>query len=75
MEPSQYGLQGGTDFSLHGTRTLNTRDNGIPEAGIHYTVDLAVQFFETDIPSQHFWQPQTGQYTVLWEGVITSHID
>jgi hypothetical protein len=25
--------------------------------------------FETDLPSQHMWQPEKGRYRVLWRGV------
>lgn len=74
VEPSVSGVQQGPDFSLHGTRTLNTRDGGIPQSGVHYTVDLALQMFETDLPPQHFWAPQTGKFTVLWEGTLQGHV-
>jgi len=71
----QYGLQAGNDISLHGTSTLSRSLGDIPKEGVRYTVDLAVEFFETDIPPQHFWSPKTGRYSSLWEGTITGHID
>jgi|GEM_PF-5584649 len=30
-------------------------------------IKITVRVFETDIPAQHFWSPESGQYRVLWE--------
>jgi hypothetical protein len=41
--------------------------DGIPKPGEHYVAEVTFTFFETDLPAQHFWQPQAGKfYRVLW---------
>jgi hypothetical protein len=60
----------GTDFNI-GTSLLNTKTDGIPRPGQSYFVELDWSVFETDIPQQHMWSPETsGKYNVLLQGKL-----
>ena len=41
------------------------------QPGDKYTVELHLTLFETDIPTQHMWAPDTGRYKVLWSKTLT----
>jgi hypothetical protein len=45
---------------------LNRKIDKIPQAGEKYTVEIVLTLFETDIPPQHLWSPESGKYSVLW---------
>jgi hypothetical protein len=45
---------------------LNRRIDKIPQAREKYTVEVVLTLFETDIPAQHLWMPESGKYRVLW---------
>lgn len=50
---------------------LNRNLDGIPGTGKKYIVEMALSVFETDIPAQHMWHPQTSKkYKVLWSGTL-----
>jgi hypothetical protein len=59
------GYASGTDFSL-GTSTWSTRADGIPVPGTRYVAEMHLVLFETDVPSQHLWDPHSGRYRALW---------
>ena len=61
-----WALQDG--FSEGGYKQVYQREiDGIPKPGEHYVAEVTFTFFETDLPAQHFWQPQAGKfYQVLW---------
>jgi hypothetical protein len=62
-----------TARSGSGTEILNRNQGGIPETGKKYIVEMEVTVFETDIPSQHMWQPQgSTKYRELWSGTLKS---
>jgi hypothetical protein len=70
-KPSQagsFGLTSALDFNL-GTSYLNAKE-GIPVPGKKYLVELDLSIFETDIPSQHMWSPQSKNYRVLWKRTL-----
>lgn len=43
----------------------NASQDGIPRPGEKYTVEVRLTVFETDLPPQHFWSPESGKYRVL----------
>jgi hypothetical protein len=50
---------------------LNRSQEGIPELGKRYVVEIVVTVFETDIPAQHMWTPAASKkYKVLWSGTL-----
>ncbi|MBI3852364.1 MAG: hypothetical protein HY298_19075 [Verrucomicrobia bacterium] len=69
-----YGL-GGTDFNL-GTSFWHTKQGGIPLPGKQYIIEVDLIVFETDIPSQHMWQPQSSKnYKVLWQRTLKQTVE
>lgn len=45
------------------------------QPGMMYKVDLRLTLFETDIPAQHRWAPETGRYKVLWSKTLTLEVE
>ena len=45
------------------------------QPGEKYQVKLRLTLFETDIPTQHFWQPDSGRYKVLWSKTLTLDVE
>jgi hypothetical protein len=45
---------------------LKSADGGIPAPGKRYVVEEDVSIFETDVPAQHMWSPESGRYRVIW---------
>jgi hypothetical protein len=70
------GLQGGgpTCSSL-GTLFLQRSIDKIPQPGEKYTVKVQLSVFETDIPAQHMWSPESGKYRVLWTRTLQQKVD
>jgi hypothetical protein len=53
---------------LKSMETLTSVQDGIPAAGKSYIVEHNIILFETDVPAQHKWSPETSRhYRVLWE--------
>lgn len=47
--------------------TFTTKQDGLPQAGEEYVVELRLTMFETDLPAQHMWSPQSGKhYRIMW---------
>lgn len=63
------GLGGRVDI---GTSYLNRADGGIPQEGQKYVIEVEFVIFESDIPAQHMWSPESGKYRELWRKTITS---
>lgn len=64
--PLGMSLQGGLAFEP-GTKVLTLGRDGIPPPGQEFTFEHRVTIFETDLPAQHEWSPQSGKhYRVLW---------
>ena len=61
--PGTFGLGGDWYF---GTSTYHTKMFGFPHPGETYEIELHIQIFETDIPSQHLWMPESSKYRILW---------
>jgi hypothetical protein len=45
---------------------------GVPVPGRTYVVKLRITLFQTDVPAQHEWMPESGRYRVLAERVVKS---
>ena len=59
-------LQGGLAFESN-TNILTLDRDQAPQPGHEFTLEHRVTFFETDVPAQHMWSPQSGKhYRVLW---------
>jgi hypothetical protein len=53
---------------LKSTETLTSVQDGIPAGGKRYIVEHDIVLFETDVPAQHMWRPESSKhYRVLWE--------
>jgi hypothetical protein len=51
---------------MHASLIALARDE-IPKAGQELSFEYRVTMFETDLPSQHRWSPQSGKhYRILW---------
>jgi hypothetical protein len=58
---------------LKSTETLTSVQDGIPEAGKRYIVEHDIILFETDVPTQHMWSPESSRnYRVLWEKKLST---
>lgn len=63
------GLGGTADIGTsHVTRELD----GMPNPGEKYVVEVTLVVFETDIPCQHMWMPESGKYKELWKRTLRS---
>lgn len=64
--PREMSIQDGLTFEST-TNVLALGRDGLPQAGQEFTLEHRVTMFETDLPSQHMWSPQSGKhYRVLW---------
>jgi hypothetical protein len=70
------GLQsGGQSYPSIGTVVLQRRIDKVPQPGAKYTVKVRLSLFETDIPAQHMWSPESGKYKVLWTRTLQRKIE
>jgi hypothetical protein len=54
---------------------LTLRQEEIPKAGQKFVLECRVTVFETDLPSQHTWSPETGKhYRTLWTRTFSEAI-
>jgi hypothetical protein len=66
------GMQGGPDATYgQVAATVGKVGSKDFQPGDKYTVELHLTLFETDIPTQHMWAPDTGRYKVLWSKTLT----
>jgi hypothetical protein len=64
----------GGDFNL-GTSILHTKEGDIPMPGTNYVIEMDLAIFETDIPPQHRWSPQSKNYRILWERTLKEPVE
>ena len=65
-QPRGMSIQDGLIFEST-TNVFALGREGIPQAGKQFTFERQITMFETDLPSQHMWSPQSGRhYRVLW---------
>lgn len=62
--PMGMGMNSGLNFSL-GTSYWNRIRDGIPQPDQSYVVEIAFAAFQTDVPAQHMWDPQSDKYKIL----------
>jgi hypothetical protein len=71
-QPRGRNLRGGLDFEPS-TNTLTFGQGGVPKS--EFTLEHRVTMFETDMPSQHRWSPQSGKhYRVLWARIFKEKV-
>ncbi len=64
--PLGMSLEGGFNCEAS-TNTLVLSRDKLPEPGHEFTFEHRVTLFETDLPAQHMWSPQSGKlYKILW---------
>jgi hypothetical protein len=68
------GLQDGLDFGFE-PYTWHSAQDGIPMLGTRYVVEENLKIFETDIPAQHMWNPQSKNYKVLWQRTLKQNVE
>jgi len=66
-----YGEVSGTTVAF-GTYIMSRKLHGIPVLGKKYIVEVRFTIFETDIPSQHMWNPRSEKYKELWTRTLMS---
>lgn len=73
-ERFRLGLSGGLDFNL-GTDFVNAKLGGIPVPGEKYVIEMDLAVFETDVPCQHMWSPESGKYKILWTRTLRQIVE
>ena len=69
------GITGGTKANI-GTTYLNRSLDKIPQPGEKYVIEIRFEIFETDIPAQHFWSPESSEkYKVLWTRTLRQNVE
>lgn len=43
--------------------------------GTRCVIEVTCEIFETDIPSQHAWAPESGKYKVLWQTTLRQTVE
>jgi hypothetical protein len=73
-QPRGMSLQGGLTLET-GTNVLTLGRDGIPGPGQEFTLEHRITLFETDVPAQHMWSPQSGKhYRILWTQTFNENI-
>jgi hypothetical protein len=69
------GLTSGMEPEF-GVDTLNAGEPNFPVPHKKYIVEVALTFFETDIPAGHMWSPQgSKRYKALWRRTLVRSIE
>jgi hypothetical protein len=63
------GLGGTADI---GTSHVTQELDGIPKPGEKYAIEINFVVFETNIPAQHMWSPESGMYKEIWKRTLRS---
>ncbi|MDQ3620894.1 MAG: hypothetical protein M3463_00155 [Verrucomicrobiota bacterium] len=75
-EPQRRGLssgipgKGGVSTDIFHPKLVNILQPGKP-----CVVEVEIAFFETDIPPQHMWSPESGKYKVLWRTTLRRTVE
>ena len=72
--PGSYGYTSGLDFDV-GEHLFHLKPDGLPVPGIHYVVEIHVDVFETDVPPQHMWSPESPRYKVVWSRMLSQTVN
>jgi hypothetical protein len=68
------GLQSGLAFAA-GTNTLAVPTVDYSQPGENFDFEHRITIFETDLPAQHMWSPESGKhFHVLWSGTFREPI-
>jgi hypothetical protein len=76
------GVSQGRGMSLQGdfackpsTNIMTLGKEGLPPPGQEFIFEHRITLFETDVPTQHMWSPQSGKhYKVLWTRIFRETI-
>ena len=71
LSAGREGLSGGA-HPANSTDYFNREQDKFPVPGEEYRVEMKFSIFETDIPVQHMWSPQSSKYKVLWSDTISA---
>jgi hypothetical protein len=76
IESHPGGMQSPPDGVSYSTLAYSFKrgTDKIPQPGETYRVEVRLSLFETDIPTQHFWQPESGKYRVLWTKTLKQEV-
>lgn len=55
----------GVDFEV-GAMTWSARQEGVPQPGAKYVVEMELVVFETDVAPSRAWDPRAGRFKALW---------
>jgi hypothetical protein len=69
------GMQSGLGPYTHVAATVGEVGSKDFQPGDKYRANLRLTLFETDIPPQHCWAPETGRYKVLWSRTLTLDVE
>jgi hypothetical protein len=69
------GMQSGPGANPQVAATVGEVGSKDFQPGDKYQVKLRLTLFETDIPPQHLWSPETGRYKVLWSRTLTREVE
>jgi hypothetical protein len=73
-KPINMGLQSGLAFAA-GTNVLAVPTVEYSQPGQNFDFEHRITIFETDLPAQHMWSPESGKYyKVLWTGTFREPI-
>jgi hypothetical protein len=64
--PFTEGWGSGGNKVPRGTAYLTPGEGSTPNDLMGGSIEVILEFFETDVPAQHGWIPFTEQYRVLW---------
>ena len=75
-DKSGSGMMGGGTTELPPVSgSWHTAKDGIPVPGKKYDVEVNLKIFETDIPPQHMWGPQSEKYKILWQRTLKQTVE
>lgn len=74
-DKSATGGMGGGTMVAPVSYTWHTAQDGIPVPGKKYDVEVDLKIFETDIPPQHMWEPQSKKYKILWQRTLKETVE
>jgi hypothetical protein len=73
-KPINMGLQSGLAFAAS-TNVLAVPTVDYSQPGQNFDFEHRITIFETDLPAQHMWSPESGKhYKVLWTGTFREPI-
>ena len=69
-----YGLSG-DGFAVGGTQFFSTKRDGVPVLGKKYIVEMEINAFESDTAVQHYLDPHTAKFKVIWTRTLKATVE